>query len=142
MVQTWLCWQKIICRVKHSILESWLSDCLCHLNTSTFPGWLGPCRLVLPGMLPSHSVKELVDVAVPKKQQGCDCTKVVSLHFKQPSTAIPEGFAPSDTLLCPCTVPQASREYFWLHRVGGSLPFHTKLHAHRLCTSLSVFPVH
>lgn len=142
MVQTWLHWLKICYRVTHSILECWLSDCPCCLNTSTFPDWFSLCQLVLSEMLPSQFVRQLVAVAMPKKQQGCDCTKVVPLPFKQPSAAVPEGFAPSDTLLCPCTVPQARRENFWLRGVGGALWFHTRLHTHRLCSSLSVFPVY
>lgn len=142
MVQTWLHWLKICCRIMHSIFECWLSDCPYCLNINTFPGWFGLCPLVLSEMLPSQFARQLVAVAMPKKQQGCDCTKVVSLHFKQFSIAMPVGFAPSDTLLCPCAVPQARREYFWLQGIGGALWFHAKLCTHRLCTSLSVFPVH
>lgn len=94
----------------HSILECWLLDCLCCLNTSTFPDWFGLCQLVLSEMLLSQFVRQLVAVAMSKTQQGCDCTKFVSLHFKQPSTAIPAGFAPSGTLLYPRTIPQACSE--------------------------------
>lgn len=121
MVEAWLHWLKICCRIMHSIFERWLPDCPCCLNTSTFPDWFDLCQLVLSEMLPSQFVRHLVAVAMPKKLQGCDCTKVVSLHVKQPSTAIPEGFAPSDTLLRPCTLPQACRWYYQLYGIGGAL---------------------
>lgn len=112
------------------------------LNTSTFPDWFGPCQLVLSEMLPSQFVRQLVAAARSKKQQGCDCTKFVSLHFKQPSTAIPAGFASSDTSLCPRTVPQACSEKFWLRGTEPALWFHTKLLTHWLCASLFVLPLH
>lgn len=92
MVQTQLHWLKICIRITHSILEAWLSDCPRCLNNSTFSDWFGLCPLVLSEMLPSQFVKRLVAAAMSKKQQGCDCTKFVSLHFNQASTAILAGF--------------------------------------------------
>lgn len=141
MLQTWLHWLKICSRITHSILESWLSDCPCCLNNSTFSDWFGLCPLELSEMLPSQFVEQLVAAAVSKKQQGCDCTKFVSLHFKQASTAVLAGFAPSDTPPCPHTILQACSEFFCLHGIGEALWFHTKMHTHRLCTSFSACQV-
>lgn len=50
-----------------------------------------------------------------KEQQGFDCTKLVSLHFKQASTAILAGSAPSDT-----TPPMPSHPPSGMQRVLSS----------------------
>lgn len=78
MVQTWLHWLKICYTVTRSVLECWLSDCPCCLNTSTLPHRFCPCQLVLSEMLPSQSVRQLVAAAMSKKQQCCDCTVSLS----------------------------------------------------------------